>query len=191
MSDAPLTHLDDHGHARMVDVTGKAVTHRHALARGVVRASEAAVKSLLDDEDAVPFSRAAGVVAAARAPQLVPLCHPLPLDDVHIRVEIGEDRVDVVAEASVVARTGVEIEALTACGVAALNLLMVLLANDPTAHIDSLALWEKSGGRSGTWRRSGSSGSAGSETGVSGSRAPIGEVSDGEVSDGEESRGSA
>ncbi len=153
MSDTPLTHVDDHGRARMVDVTSKMVTQRRALARCVVRASDAALKCLHDDEDIVPFSRAAGMVAAARAPELVPLCHPLPLDDVNIHVHIGEAYVSISAETSVVARTGIEIEALTACGITALNLLMVLLPHDPTACIDTLALWRKSGGRSGTWRR--------------------------------------
>lgn len=169
--DAPLTHVDDHGRARMVDVTAKAVTHRHAVARCVVHASGPAVKALLEEDDAVAFARAAGMVAAARAPQLVPLCHPLPLDDVRIVVEVGETSIDVSAETSVVARTGIEIEALTACGIAALNLVMVLLPHDPTAHFGTLALWEKSGGRSGSWRRS-DGGGRGRGTGLPGSGDP-------------------
>ncbi len=153
MSDAPLTHVDDHGRARMVDVTGKAVTQRRALARCIVRTTDTAAKSLLADEDAVAFARAAGMLGANRAPELVPLCHPLPLDEVSIRVHVGQGSIEILAETAVVARTGVEIEALTACGITALNLVMVLLPHDPTARVDTLALWEKSGGRSGTWRR--------------------------------------
>ncbi|MGH8981331.1 MAG: cyclic pyranopterin monophosphate synthase MoaC [Acidimicrobiales bacterium] len=157
MSDPSLTHVDEHGRARMVDVTGKAVTLRRAVARCVVRASGTAIKALRDD-DAVAFSRAAGMLAAARAPALVPLCHPLPLDEVVIRVDLGEHSIEVVAETTVVARTGVEIEALTACAITGLNLVMALLDDDPSALMDTLALWEKSGGRSGTWRRSGPQG---------------------------------
>lgn len=153
-SEAPLTHVDDRGHARMVDVTAKPVTQRHALARCVVRTTDTAAKSLLATDDAIAFARAAGILGANRTPQLVPLCHPLPLDDVDIRVDVSEGTIEVLTETAVVARTGIEIEALTACGIAALNLVMALLPHDPTAHIDTLAVWEKSGGRSGTWRRS-------------------------------------
>lgn len=174
MSDTPLTHVDDHGRARMVDVTATAVTSRHAVARCVVRANETAIKALGDDDDAIPFARAAGILAAARAPALVPLCHPLPLDDVGIRVEVGAGAIDVVAETSVVARTGIEIEALTACGIAALNLVMALLAHDPTAHFDTLALWEKSGGRSGSWRRRGAAGAGSPGDDAAGGEPPQG-----------------
>lgn len=153
--DAPLTHVDDHGRARMVDVTGKAVTQRRALARCVVRTTDTAAKSLLADDEAIAFARAAGILGANRAPELVPLCHPLPLDEVSIRMHPGEGFVEILAETAVVARTGVEIEALTACGIAGLSLVMALLPHDPTARIDTLELWEKSGGRSGTWRRRG------------------------------------
>jgi len=153
MSDAPLTHVDERGRARMVDVTGKAVTQRHALARCVVRTTDTAVKSLLADDDAVAFARAAGMLGANRAPELVPLCHPLPLDEVSVRMHVGAVSVEILAETAVVARTGVEIEALTACGIAGLSLVMALLPHDPMAHIDTLELWEKSGGRSGSWRR--------------------------------------
>jgi cyclic pyranopterin monophosphate synthase len=152
-ADRDLTHIDDHGHARMVDVTGKAVTARRAVARCVVRANPDATKALAEDEDAVPFARAAGVQAAKRTWQLIPLCHPLPLDDVDVRVEVGVEAIDVTSWATTVERTGVEMEALTACGVAGLTLLMAVRRVDPTATLDRLTLWHKSGGRSGTWER--------------------------------------
>lgn len=152
--DAPLSHVDERGRARMVDVTGKAVTARRALARCAVRASGGAIKSLAGVEDAIPFARAAGIQAAKRTSRLIPLCHPLPLDDVRVQIEVRDDAVDVVALAEVEGRTGIEIEALTACAVAGLSVLMALLPLDPLARLDDVALWEKSGGRSGTWRRS-------------------------------------
>jgi cyclic pyranopterin monophosphate synthase len=152
--DAGLTHIDDRGRARMVDVTGKAVTARRAVARCVVLASADAIRSLADAPDTVPFSRAAGIQAAKRTAELVPLCHPLPIDEVDVRIEqAGTEQIDIMATATCVNRTGVEMEALTACGVAGLSMAMALLPVDPGARIDALTLWHKSGGRSGTWRR--------------------------------------
>ncbi|MGH2929025.1 MAG: cyclic pyranopterin monophosphate synthase MoaC [Solirubrobacteraceae bacterium] len=155
-----FTHLDDAGQARMVDVTAKAVTERRATARCVVRASRDALEAAAKDEDVVPFAKAAGIHAAKQTPALIPLCHPLPLDEIDIRVDLDETaglaRVQV--STSVVARTGIEVEALTACAFAGLTLLMTLRHHDSDAAITTLALWHKSGGRSGTWERPDASG---------------------------------
>lgn len=158
--DPAFTHLDATGRARMVDVTDKPVTERRATARCLVRSTPDALEAAAKDEDFLPFARAVGIHAAKRAPSLVPLCHPLPLDDVDIRVELDvAGGVAVVrVSTSVVARTGIEIEALTACGFAGLTLLMALRGYDPEAELTTLALWHKSGGRSGTWDRSPSGG---------------------------------
>lgn len=152
--DGRLTHVDARGRARMVDVTGKAVSVRRAVARCVVRAGGDAIASLEGLPDTIPFARAAGVLGAARTFDLIPLCHPLPLDDIDVRVEpAGPGELAVTATATVQDRTGVEMEALTACGIAGLTLVMALLPADPRARMDSLTLWHKSGGRSGTWSR--------------------------------------
>lgn len=149
-----LTHVDARGRARMVDITGKAVTARRAVARCLVRASAAAVRALEEQPDTVPFARAAGIQAAKRTSELIPLCHPLGLEDIDVRIEpAGPDALAVMATATVFDRTGVEMEALTACGVAGLSVAMALLAVDPAARLDELTLWHKSGGRSGTWSR--------------------------------------
>ena len=151
-----LTHVDESGAARMVDVTGKAVTPRRAVARCVVRASDEAVRSLAGLPDVVPFARAAGIQAGKRTSDLIPLCHPLPLDDIDVRIEpAGSGALAVTATATVQDRTGVEMEALTACGVAGLTVAMAMLPVDPEARVDALTLWHKSGGRSGTWSREG------------------------------------
>lgn len=154
--DPEFTHLDDAGRAHMVDVTGKPVTERHATARCVVRATPGALGAAAKDEDFVPFAKASGIHAAKRAPSLIPLCHPLPLDDVDIHVDIDVSRgiADVRASTSVVARTGIEIEAMTACAFTGLTLIMALRNYDPDAVLSTLSLWHKSGGRSGTWERS-------------------------------------
>jgi cyclic pyranopterin monophosphate synthase len=152
--DGRLTHVDTRGRARMVDVTGKPVSARRAVARCVVRASPDAVGSLVELPDTIPFARAAGVHAAKRTSDLIPLCHPLPLDDIDVRIEAAAPgELAVTATTTVHDRTGVEMEALTACGVAALTVVMALLPADPCARLDSLTLWHKSGGRSGTWTR--------------------------------------
>ncbi len=151
--DALLSHVDARGRARMVDVTGKAVSARRAVARCVVRASEDAVAALDAEPDAIPFARAAGIQAAKRTSDLIPLCHPLPVDEVDVRIERGTGQLRVTATATVLSRTGVEMEALTACGVAGLSMAMCLLRGDPRARMDELTLWHKSGGRSGDWNR--------------------------------------
>lgn len=150
---ATFTHLDEHGHARMVDVTGKAVTLRRAVARCVVRAEPGAIERAMKTEDAVGLARAAGLAGAKQAPALIPLCHPLPLDDVDVRIDAAHGEIDIRATTVVAARTGVEMEALAACGAAGLTMVMHVLPFDPCATLSTLALWQKSGGRSGTWER--------------------------------------
>jgi cyclic pyranopterin phosphate synthase len=148
-----LTHLDAQGRARMVDVTAKPVTRRLAEARCVVRARPDALAALAGSPEAVGDARSAGVLGAKLTSQLIPLCHPLLLDRIEVAVSVGAVEAEIRASAAVDERTGVEMEALTACAMAALALVSALVGSDPTAHIDDLTLWHKSGGRSGTWER--------------------------------------
>ena len=154
-----LTHLDEHGNARMVDVGDKPATDRRAVARAVVRMSPAtAAKVLAGDApkgDVLGTARIAGVLAAKRTGELNPLCHPLGLDhvDVDAAVAAAAGTVTLTAEARVTARTGVEMEAMTAASVAALTVYDMVKALERGVEIASVVLVEKSGGRSGTWTR--------------------------------------
>jgi cyclic pyranopterin phosphate synthase len=154
-----LTHLDEHGNARMVDVGDKPATDRRAVARAVVRMSPAtAAKVLAGDApkgDVLGTARIAGVLAAKRTGELIPLCHPLGLDhvDVDAAVDAAAGTVTLTAEARVTARTGVEMEAMTAASVAALTVYDMVKALERGVEIASVVLVEKSGGRSGTWTR--------------------------------------
>jgi len=156
-----LTHLDAQGTARMVDVGDKPATDRRAIARAIVRMSpETAAKIEAGDApkgDVLGTARIAGVLAAKRAGELIPLCHPLGLDhvDVHAAVDAAAGTVTLTAEARVTARTGVEMEAMTAASVAALTVYDMVKGIERGVEIASVALLEKSGGRSGTWRRDG------------------------------------
>jgi cyclic pyranopterin phosphate synthase len=151
-----LSHLDDEGRARMVDVGGKPVSDRRAVARAVVRmAPETALAVARGDGpkgDVVGTARIAGIQAAKRTAELVPLCHPLPLSFVDVTVEVGEDRVTLTAEARTSARTGVEMEAMTAASVAALTVYDMVKGIERGVEIGALALLEKTGGRH-DWRR--------------------------------------
>jgi cyclic pyranopterin phosphate synthase len=151
-----LSHIDDQGRARMVDVTAKPLTERVALARCWIVTSADAVQVLgerQDGLDVVEASRCAGVQAAKQAATLIPLCHPIRIDRVVVDIRVEQHDIEISAVAEVMERTGVEIEALTACVVCALALLQPLMDVDPQASIEGLALWHKSGGRSGTWER--------------------------------------
>jgi cyclic pyranopterin phosphate synthase len=154
-----LTHLDAQGTARMVDVGDKPATDRRAVARAVVRMSpETAAKVQAGDApkgDVLGTARIAGVLAAKRTGELIPLCHPLGLDHVDIDAEVDATAgtVTLTAEARVTARTGVEMEAMTAASVAALTVYDMVKGLERGVEIASVALLEKSGGRSGTWRR--------------------------------------
>ena len=158
MSD--LTHLDEHGTARMVDVGDKAATDRRAVARALVRMSPAtAAKVLAGDApkgDVLGTARIAGIQAAKRTGELIPLCHPLPLTHADVRAELRDDGVHIEAEAATTAQTGVEMEALTAAAVAALTVYDMCKAVEKGMTITEVRLEEKTGGKSGPWRRDGS-----------------------------------
>jgi cyclic pyranopterin phosphate synthase len=144
----------------MVDVGGKQVTDRRARARATVRMSAETAAAVARGDapkgDVVGTARLAGIQAAKRTAELIPLCHPLPLDVVDVRIEPeGEEALTVTATAQATARTGVEMEAFTAAAVAALTLVDMLKAAEKTLVITDLRLLEKTGGKSGAWKRPG------------------------------------
>ena len=155
--EAGLTHVDASGAARMVDVGDKEPTRRLAVASGTVHTTPEVTAALRDDTvpkgDALGTARVAGIMGAKRTPDLVPLCHPIPLAGVTVDLEVGEDRVDITATARSTDRTGVEMEALTAVAVAGLTLHDMIKALDPAATLDAVRLERKEGGRSGVWTR--------------------------------------
>ena len=151
-----LTHIDESGRARMVDVTAKPLTRRVAVARCVVVTTADATKVLAEAPDglnAVEGARFAGIQAAKQTSSLIPLCHPIRLDRVAVDVAVEQHRIAISALTEIVERTGVEMEALTACAIAALTIVTALTHVDPEASIEELTLWHKSGGRSGNWER--------------------------------------
>jgi cyclic pyranopterin monophosphate synthase len=154
-----LTHLDGEGRARMVDVGGKDVTARRAVARAVVRMSPATAAAVRDGDapkgDVLGPARIAGIQAAKRTWELIPLCHQLPLSfaDVVAEVDAEAGTVALTAEARTTAQTGVEMEALTAASVAALTVYDMVKALERGVAIEQVVLIEKSGGASGDWRR--------------------------------------
>lgn len=164
MNDSPtgLSHLDAAGSARMVDVSGKAVTVREALARGAVR-MQASTLALIEEGgvpkgDVLAVARVAGIMAAKRTGELIPLCHPLPLSSVTVDfradADVGVLWID--ARCRTEARTGVEMEAMTAAAVAALTIYDMCKAVEKGMVVESVALMEKHGGKSGSWHRDGS-----------------------------------
>jgi cyclic pyranopterin phosphate synthase len=152
-----LSHLDARGRARMVDVSAKPVTRREAVAEGWVRMLPDTVRRIASGDmpkgDVLAVARVAGILAAKRTPELVPLCHPLPITSVEVDLLPEENGVRIVSRVCVDGRTGVEMEALTAVAVAALTLYDMCKAIDRGMTIDAVALVEKRGGRSGTWTR--------------------------------------
>ena len=152
-------HLDSHGRARMVDVGSKAMTQRRAVARGRVRLNAAAFQAISDGKlskgDALAVSRLAGILAAKKTSEIVPLAHPIVLDAVSVECELEPKSREVVvtATASTAARTGVEMEALTAVAGACLALYDMAKSLDRAIEIREIVLLEKTGGRSGTFRR--------------------------------------
>lgn len=156
MSDE-LTHLDETGAARMVDVSGKDVTVRTATATGRVLVSREVVALLrsggVPKGDALAVARIAGIQAAKRTPDLVPLCHPIAIHGVTVDLRVEDDAVAVTATVRTADRTGVEMEALTCVAVAGLALIDMVKAVDPAAVITDVRVEEKTGGRSGEWRR--------------------------------------
>jgi cyclic pyranopterin monophosphate synthase len=152
-----LTHIDESGAARMVDVSGKDSTARTASASGKVLVS-AEVVSLLRGEgvpkgDALGVARVAGILGAKRTPDLVPLCHPIAVSGVTVDLEVEDDGVLITASVRTTDRTGVEMEALTAVSVAALTVVDMVKAVDKAAVITDVRVESKTGGRSGTWQR--------------------------------------
>ena len=157
MQERTPSHLDAQGRARMVDVTGKSETERYAEASGRVRMADATrevlFRGVAQKGDVLAVARIAGIQAAKRTGELIPLCHPLPLTDVQIDFREIEDGVVITAGARTVGRTGVEMEALTAVSVAALTVYDMLKAIDRGMEILDVRLEMKSGGKSGTWQR--------------------------------------
>jgi cyclic pyranopterin phosphate synthase len=152
-----LSHLDDEGAAHMVDVTAKDATKRTAVATGTLRTRPDVVDLIaakgLPKGDALATARVAGILAAKRTSDLIPLCHQLALTGVDVEFAIGTTSVDITATVRTTDRTGVEMEALTAVSVAALTLYDMLKAVDPAATIDGIAVVRKDGGKTGTWER--------------------------------------
>ncbi|MBS3928947.1 MAG: cyclic pyranopterin monophosphate synthase MoaC [Sphingomonadales bacterium] len=151
-----LTHLDEHGKARMVDVGGKAESQRLAVAKGRIAMSPAALEAIRDGNvpkgDVLAAARIAGIMAAKKTAELIPLCHPLALDAVHVDFALEADGVRVTASASLTGRTGVEMEALTAVSVALLTIYDMAKAIDKGMVISGIRLIEKRGGKSGHWK---------------------------------------
>ena len=152
-----FTHLDESGAARMVDVSGKDVTARSATASGKVLVSPAVVDLLRGEGvpkgDALGVARVAGIMAAKRTPDLVPLCHPLAISGVTVDLRLEDDGVVITASVRTTDRTGVEMEALTAVSVAALTVVDMVKAVDKGAVISDVRVETKTGGKSGDWSR--------------------------------------
>jgi cyclic pyranopterin phosphate synthase len=158
MSEPTFSHLNESGQAHMVNVGGKDITSRRAVARCNVQmspATSAAIASAsLPKGDVIATARIAGIQAAKKTSDLIPLCHPLMLSAVTVNISVGEGVVAIEAIVETTGQTGVEMEALTACSVAALTIYDMCKSADKSMVIGELALWEKSGGRSGTFQRS-------------------------------------
>jgi cyclic pyranopterin phosphate synthase len=157
--DTPLTHLDARGQARMVDVGDKAVTRRRAVARGRVRMQPDTLALIVSGQaskgDVLATARIAGIQAAKRTHELIPLCHVIALTKVELELTANETEsaIEIEARAEAVDRTGVEMEALTAVSVAALTVYDMLKAKDRAMTIEAIALHEKTGGKSGDYVR--------------------------------------
>ncbi len=157
MTERGFTHLDPLGNARMVDVTEKDPTSRRAVARGRVH-MDAETTALVANRavakgDVLAVARVAGIQSAKRTSDLLPLCHPLLVGAVLINFDIQDTFIEIEVQVDTVDRTGVEMEALTACSIAALTIYDMCKSADKTMVIGDITLWEKTGGRSGTYRR--------------------------------------
>jgi cyclic pyranopterin phosphate synthase len=152
-----LTHVDETGQARMVDVTDKDVTARTARATGKVLLSAEAITALRDNHvpkgDALAVARIAGIQGAKRTPDLIPLCHPIALHGVKVELRVDDDGVFIEATTKTADRTGVEMEALTSVSVAALTVIDMVKAIDPAAVITQVRVESKEGGKTGMWVR--------------------------------------
>ena len=157
MTDRGFTHLDPLGRARMVDVTPKDPTHRRAVARCRVymepETTSMVATNAVTKGDVLGVARVAGIQAAKRTPDLIPLCHQLTIGSVYVNFHLDDEFIEVESQVETVDRTGVEMEALTACTVAALTIYDMCKSTDRGMVIGECALWEKTGGKSGIWRR--------------------------------------
>lgn len=157
MSDLEFTHLDPAGRARMVDVTPKEPTHRRAIARGKVFMLPQTTAAIMSREmkkgDVLAVARVAAIQAAKRTSDVIPLCHPLMVGAVQVNFDVSETFIEIEVQVDTVERTGVEMEALHACSVAALTIYDMCKSADRGMTIGDIAVWEKSGGRSGTYHR--------------------------------------
>ncbi|MCX2734044.1 cyclic pyranopterin monophosphate synthase MoaC [Saccharopolyspora sp. NFXS83] len=157
MAQDELTHVDESGAGRMVDVSAKEATARTAVATGVVRTTAEVLALVRRDGlpkgDALATARIAGIMAAKRTPDLVPLCHPIALSGVEVRLDLGDAEVRIAATVRTTDRTGVEMEALTAVTGAGLALHDMIKAVDPAAVLDAVRVERKEGGKTGTWVR--------------------------------------
>ncbi len=150
-----LSHLDEAGNARMVDVGGKAATRREAIATGRIMMSAKAATALRDGTipkgDVIAAARIAGIMAAKKTSELIPLCHPLALDSVALDFELNENGVEVTATAALSGKTGIEMEALTAASISLLTIYDMMKSVDKAMVIESVRLKSKTGGKSGDW----------------------------------------
>jgi cyclic pyranopterin phosphate synthase len=157
VSEPTFSHLDDRGNAHMVDVGDKSATKRRAVARATVRTTAEVTAAISDGSmkkgDVLAVARIAGIQAAKRTSELIPLCHPLAITKVSVDLTVNGTSIEIEAAVETVGQTGVEMEALTAASVAALTVYDMCKSADKAMTITDVALWEKSGGRSGDYRR--------------------------------------
>ena len=157
MTDTSLTHVDDTGAARMVDVSAKDVTTRRAVAAGEVRTTPEVVDLLRRDAlpkgDALAVARIAAIMGAKRTPDLVPLCHPIALHGVTVELTLDDSAIHILVTTKTADRTGVEMEAMTAVAAAGLALVDMVKAVDPAASIEGVRVLRKEGGKTGRWER--------------------------------------
>lgn len=150
-----FTHLDQHGDARMVDISDRDVTDRAATAVGLVCLQASTVAAIRDASipkgDVLAVARIAGIQAAKRTSELVPLCHPIAITHADVRLHVIDSGVEIEADVRIKDRTGVEMEALTAVAVAGLTVIDMVKSVDPAAELTSVRITNKSGGRSGSW----------------------------------------
>lgn len=156
-SQKKLSHVDSEGHARMVSVTEKSATRRTAIAEAFVRMEPSLIEVIREGAGpkgpVIETARLAGICAAKKTGELIPLCHPLGLDFVDVECEIRDEGIHIIATAELTGKTGVEMEALTAASVTALTLYDMTKALSKSSVIESLRLLEKTGGKSGPWKR--------------------------------------
>jgi cyclic pyranopterin phosphate synthase len=157
VAEPKLTHVDEHGAARMVDVSAKEISVRRATAAGVVRTTPEVIDLLRRDAlpkgDALAVARVAGIMGAKRTPDLIPLCHPIALHGVEVQLVVGAEAVQIEVTTRTADRTGVEMEALTAVAAAGLALIDMIKAVDPAASLDGVRVLRKEGGKTGLWER--------------------------------------